>query len=546
MVIKGGSRGGAGELAGHLLRADTNERVEVTELTGVAADTLRGALSDMAAIACPTRCSKPLYHASINTGPGEILTRQQKAHAIATLEKRLGLTGHPRAVVEHCKAGREHIHVVWSRIDAATMRAVSDSWNYRAHEEVARQLEREFGHHRVQGAHVERHGQPRPARTPPTADIQQAARTGRPVDAITAEITRLWQAADSGKAFGTALHEAGYVLAQGDRRGFCLVDSTGGVHSLSRRIEGVRTKEVNARLGDIDLASLPTVAQARHQVRRRQSIVNRSLALQTSHEQTVTNAHSALPGALAPPGKGGDVGISARQTPAPCPVNRPTAAKTPPAAAEGSARHSPPLHAPKNRPTGAAPDRPSMPKPGPPQAAHDRPTFSLRLTHDRPTTDPQKGAKSRDTPLHQWCGATASRIACSIPPAGSGRTRAAGGRLLGRPPSPVLRLLTLFLEPRPLFIPGGSGAAHRVTPVKSTPPERLNMRRPDGPSTESIAQLQAAIDKLTAYGLSTGEAVAEQVQELKNILAGMLEQAGTRAILGPYYRPEHRKLEPGR
>ena len=155
----------------------------------------------MAAIACPTRCSKPLYHASINTGPGEILTRQQKAHAIATLEKRLGLTGHPRVVVEHCKAGREHIHVVWSRIDAATMRAVSDSWNYRAHEEVARQLEREFGHHRVQGAHVERNGQPRPARTPPTADIQQAARTGRPVDTITAEITRLWQAADSGKAF---------------------------------------------------------------------------------------------------------------------------------------------------------------------------------------------------------------------------------------------------------------------------------------------------------------------------------------------------------
>jgi uncharacterized protein YoaH (UPF0181 family) len=72
------------------------------------------------------------------------------------------------------------------------------------------------------------------------------------------------------------------------------------------------------------------------------------------------------------------------------------------------------------------------------------------------------------------------------------------------------------------------------------------MRRPDGPSTESIAQLQAAIEKLTAYGISTGESTAEQVQELKNILHGMLEQAGARAILGPYYKPEHRRLEPGR
>ena len=63
------------------------------------------------------------------------------------------------------------------------------------------------------------------------------------------------------------------------------------------------------------------------------------------------------------------------------------------------------------------------------------------------------------------------------------------------------------------------------------------MRRPDGPSTESIAQLQQAIDKLTAYGLSTGESTAEQVQELKNVLHALLEQAGVRAILGPYYRP---------
>jgi hypothetical protein len=123
-----------------------------------------------------------------------------------------------------------------------------------------------------------------------------------------------------------------------------------------------------------------------------------------------------------------------------------------------------------------------------------------------------------------------------------------GGRRGTGPPLRVAAagMLTLFLEPRPQFMPGGGGAASRVTPVKASPPERLNLRRPDGPSTESIAKLQHAIDRLTAYGLATGESTAEQVQELKNMLHAMLEQLGTRAILGAYYRPEHRKQEPGR
>ena len=125
MVIKGGSRGGASGLAGHLLRADTNERVEVTELHGVAATTLPAALREMAAVATGTRCTKPFYHASINTAPGETLTAAQKAHTIATLEKRLGLTGHPRAVVEHCKAGR----------GASSCRVVAHRW--RDHESRA-------------------------------------------------------------------------------------------------------------------------------------------------------------------------------------------------------------------------------------------------------------------------------------------------------------------------------------------------------------------------------------------------------------------------
>ena len=49
--------------------------------------------------------------------------------------------------------------------------------NYRKHEIVARELEREFGHERVQGAHIERDGKARPERTPSHAEMQQAERT---------------------------------------------------------------------------------------------------------------------------------------------------------------------------------------------------------------------------------------------------------------------------------------------------------------------------------------------------------------------------------
>lgn len=278
MVINGGSRSGAGELGSHLARVDTNERMEVRELRGLATDDMREGLRQMEGIAAGTRCRKSLYHVNINPGPNEApLTPEQEARTIERLEQRLHLEGHPRVVVAHVKHGRAHLHVVWSRIDQATMRAVSDSHNYRAHEQVARELEREFGHAQVKGAH-DRKGQERPPRASRSADLQQAARTKQDPARVTAEVSRLWRGADSGRAFATALEGAGYVLAQGDRRGFCILDQAGGVHSLARRIEGTTTKEVKARLAHIELAKLPTVDQARDLVRDR-ARVRESLAL---------------------------------------------------------------------------------------------------------------------------------------------------------------------------------------------------------------------------------------------------------------------------
>jgi hypothetical protein len=269
MVIKGNARAGAKSLATHVLRADTNERVEVNEIRGVVAEDVLGALREMEAVACCTRTGKPLYHASINTPVEERLTPEQRAQAIDRLEKALNLSDQPRVIVIHEKFGREHCHIIWSRTDVDHGRAIRMDHNYRTHEIVARELEKEFGHARVQGAHVERNGQERPMRTPGHAEMQQAARTGLKPKQAKEQITALWQSTDSGRAFQAAIEEKGWLLSRGDRRDFVAVDPHGGTHSLARRIEGAKASDVRERMADIDVTQLPTVADARaHQLAR--------------------------------------------------------------------------------------------------------------------------------------------------------------------------------------------------------------------------------------------------------------------------------------
>lgn len=263
MIIKGTSRAKPIELARHLLNAEQNERIQLLETRGTVAQDLRGALIEMDAYAAGTRCEKPLYHAAISPGLPHTLTPEQRAEAIEALEERLGLTGHARAVVMHDKHGRQHIHVVWSRIDIDHMRSVSDSHNYRKHEEVARELERRFGHERVQGAHHEREGVKRPDRTPSRAELRQEERTGIKGKDVKAEVSAAFRASDSAEAFKAALEEKGYQLARGDRRDFVIVDRAGGVHSLARRIDGMRAAELREFMGPLDRNSLPDLETAR-------------------------------------------------------------------------------------------------------------------------------------------------------------------------------------------------------------------------------------------------------------------------------------------
>lgn len=265
MIIKGASRAGPKQLANHLLRTDTNERVQVLELHSPIGE-LHEAFRDWQTLASATRGSKGLYHANIDPAKGYDMTREQWLRAVEVLEKELGLDGQPRAVVLHEKNGREHVHVVWQRTDPDSMTLVSDGWNYKAHERASLALELEFGHEHVPGKHEKRDRDHQPE--PPKADIshaewQQKDRTGIDPRDRKDQITGLYEQSDNAQAFRAALAEEGYLLAKGDRRDYVLVDEFGEIHSLTRQIRNERAADIRAFLAPLPRDTIPDIAEAR-------------------------------------------------------------------------------------------------------------------------------------------------------------------------------------------------------------------------------------------------------------------------------------------
>jgi len=117
MILHGNQRGGAKDLALHLLKEE-NEHVEVHELRGFMSDDLVSALNEAYVISKGTKAKKFLYSLSLNPPENEKVTTQSFIKAIEQVEKTLNLTGQPRAIVFHEKHGRRHCHAVWSRIDS--------------------------------------------------------------------------------------------------------------------------------------------------------------------------------------------------------------------------------------------------------------------------------------------------------------------------------------------------------------------------------------------------------------------------------------------
>lgn len=256
MILKGSQRGGAKQLASHLLKTE-NEHVEVYDIRGFVADDLHGALHEAYAVAQGTRCKQFLFSLSLNPPPNETVPAKDFEKAIEAIERKLGLENQPRAIVFHEKEGRRHAHCVWSRIDAETMTAINLPHYKLKLRDVSKQLYLEHGWRMPRGL-VD--SQERDPRNFTRAQWQQAMRASQDPKAIKTLFQECWAVSDSRQAFAKALEERGYYLCRGDRRGFVALDFRGEVYAVTKWT-GVRTKEVVAKLGDPK--SLPSVEQTK-------------------------------------------------------------------------------------------------------------------------------------------------------------------------------------------------------------------------------------------------------------------------------------------
>ncbi|SEL14224.1 relaxase/mobilization nuclease domain-containing protein [Nitrosovibrio tenuis] len=256
MILVGNQRGGAKDLALHLLKQE-NEHVEVHEVRGFASDNLMAALNEAYAISRATRCKQFLFSLSLNPPKHENVSTETFKQAIDRAEEKLGLNDQPRAIVFHEKKGRRHCHAVWSRIKLDEMKAVQLSFSKRRLIDLSRELFLEHGWTMPAGL---RQAHARDPLNFTLAEWQQAKRIGKDPKQIKAVLQECWSLGKTQNAFAHALKEQGYLLARGDRRGFVAVDHRGEVFAVSKWV-GIKTKEVRTRL--TDEKNLPSVDEAR-------------------------------------------------------------------------------------------------------------------------------------------------------------------------------------------------------------------------------------------------------------------------------------------
>ena len=261
MIIKASQRSGARNLANHLMNAHDNDHVTLHEVRGLAGKSLHAALLEIDGVSQGTRCQQPMMSVSFNPPESADVTFDQFEAAFDSLEQKLGLTDQPRAVVFHEKEGRRHAHVVWSRIDIDSMKAINMSHFKNKCTDISRQLYLEHGWDMPKGLIDKRERDPFKLTN---VEWQQLKRQGIDPKEIKMLCQNAWKHSDGLKSFKHALDERGLFLAQGDRRGFVVLDNSSKVYSLSR-FGGIKTKELKNRLGSPD--QLPTVMATQGKIR---------------------------------------------------------------------------------------------------------------------------------------------------------------------------------------------------------------------------------------------------------------------------------------
>ncbi len=294
MILKGSQRGGAMQLAKHLMNEHDNDHVYIHAINGFIANDVEGALIEIYAISRATKCKQFMFSLSLSPPEGVMATVEDYENAVEQAADRLGLVDQPRVVLFHEKNGRKHCHAVFSRIEIQQMKAINLPFYKERLNELARELYLTHGWEMPKGF------QDRSLSDPlnyTLEEYQVAKRANRDPREIKATLIKCWQQSDSKMAFAAALQEKGFYLCKGSRRGFVALDWQGNVYSLSRWT-GEKTKTLKAKLGEPE--QLLSVEKMQHSINLmmtekhrefqnaiRQESTHKTAPLQKQHERII-------------------------------------------------------------------------------------------------------------------------------------------------------------------------------------------------------------------------------------------------------------------
>lgn len=269
MIAKGIPHDNPAKLARYLVTPKEGERAELWELRGFASFSIVNAFRSVRVMAQGTKCRDIFFHVAVRNPESESLSRKQWEYAADRIERTLGLDGQPRAIAVHgsTSSGHQHMHVAWSRICTNSLKAKPVPFFKIRLKYVCRELEEHFGL-----TPVRNHRDSRIQYAPTNAEERQACRLGIDVHGTRETIRQCFENSKSGTTFQAALSRHGIILAQGDRRDYLVIDGSGAMHALGKRLLGIGAAEIRVRLADLVRSGLPTVDEARAAILGRQEI----------------------------------------------------------------------------------------------------------------------------------------------------------------------------------------------------------------------------------------------------------------------------------
>jgi hypothetical protein len=255
MILKGSTRGGARQMAQHLL-SDENDHVTVHAVDGFMADDVEGALQEIYAISRGTQCQKFMFSLSLSPPEEADITSRDFDDAIAQAEEKLGLQGQPKVVVFHEKGlnRNPHAHCIWSRIDTDNMKAIEQGLYKKKLNELAKDLYIQHSWKMPSGFIGRDNADPRNFNL---KEWKQAERQGLNPQQVKATLQKCWQYSDNQKSFSAALAQSGFFLACGDEKNVHLaVNWSGEIYTLRRSLN-IKVKALKDKIGEAD--KLPKV-----------------------------------------------------------------------------------------------------------------------------------------------------------------------------------------------------------------------------------------------------------------------------------------------